>query len=378
MKKILLGFGFGLLFFGCQSSPISSPQGDQTSPLRIGAIAPLSGEVASLGITLQNVTNMEVEQINQEGGIKGRPLEVVWEDGKCDPAQASRATQKLTGVDKVTFILAEECSGGTLGAAPITEKRKVVLLSPVSTSPEITHAGDFVFRTAPSDSSQGKALANYANTKFKKIGMLVEQVDYAVALARVFEDNFNGEVVREDFTTTESDFKTRITKLKNSDIEALFLDTNVGPKFEIITKQLQEQNWEKPVFTNEAAPGLLETTLKYADFFLKHDLVSSNFVAPENTRVQNIVAIYEQKFGEKPNYINYIAATLDSIDVMKYVLEQATDPTNAEEIRDILYATKDFPGIYGSLSFDENGDVNITHSLFKFDGEKFIPVSDEQ
>ena len=65
-------------------------------------------------------------------------------------------------------------------------------MSPVATSPEVTHAGDFVFRTAPSDASQGKALAEYANTKYKKVGMIVEQVDYAVALAQVFEDNFNG------------------------------------------------------------------------------------------------------------------------------------------------------------------------------------------
>lgn len=379
MKKLFLGLGVSLLFLGCQNqnAPILQETADNnTGPIIIGAITPLSGDVASIGTTLQKVTNMEIEKINKEGGIKGRPVEIIWEDGKCNPADSSRAAQKLTGVDKVTFILAAECSGGTLGAAPITEKKKVLLLSPVATSPEVTNAGDFVFRTAPSDASQGKALAEYANKKYTKVGMVVEQVDYAVALAQVFEDNFNGEIVREDFTPAESDFKTRITKLKNSGVEALFLDVNVGQKFEIMLKQLQELEWETPIFSNEAAPALIEITSQYADFLVTHELVSSNFVAPENARLQNTIQVYEEKFGEKPEYLNYVAATIDAVDIMKMAFNQANDLTNAEEIRDILYNTKDFPSIYGSLSFDMNGDVNITHSLFKFDGEKFVPLAE--
>lgn len=377
MKKIFLGLGLSLLFFGCQNqnTPTSQEMPDNTDPIVIGAITPLSGDVASLGTTLQRVTNMEIEKINEEGGIKGRPIETIWEDGKCGPADSSRAAQKLLGMDKVSFILNEECSGGTLGAAPITEKRKVVMLSSVATSPEVTPAGDFIFRTTPSDASQGKALAKYANTKYKKVGMLVEQVDYAVALAQVFEDNFNGEIIREDFTPAESDFKTRITKLKNSGIDALFINSNIGQKFEVILKQLQELGWETPIFSNEAAPALMEITSQYADFLLAHNLVSSNFVAPENERVNTVIEVYEAKFGEKPEYINYIAATLDAIDIMKSVFNQATDISDSEEIRDLLYNVNDFPGIYGSLSFDENGDVNITHSLFKFDGEKFVPLT---
>ena len=373
MKKLIIAVGCIFLLAGCSVTPTIDTDG----PIVIGAIAPLSGDVASLGVTLQNVTNMEVEKINEKGGIKGRLIEIIWEDGKCNAGDASRAAQKLTGIDKVKFILSEECSGGTLGAAPIIEKRKVVLLSSVATSPEVTHAGDFVFRTTPSDASQGKALAEYANKKFEKIGMIVEQVDYAVALAEVFENNFNGEIVREDFMATESDFITRITKLKNSDIDALFLNTNVGQKYEIMLKQLQEQEWETPLFSNEAAPAL-EATSQYAAFLVDHDLVSSNFVAPENERVNRVVEEYQKKFGELPNYVNYIAATLDALDIMESAFNQATDINDAEEIRDILYNIKDFSGIYGSLSFDENGDVNTTHSLFEFDGEKFVPLTSDQ
>jgi branched-chain amino acid transport system substrate-binding protein len=377
MKKILLGLGLSLLFFGCQNqnTPTSQETTDNTGPIVIGAMTPLSGDVASVGTTLQRVTNMEIEKMNAGGGIKGRPLEVIWEDGKCSPADSSRAAQKLTGVDKVKFILSAECSGGTLGAAPITEKRKVLLFASVATSPEVSNAGDFVFRNTPSDASQGKALAEYANTKYKKIGMVVEQVDYSVALAQVFEENFNGEIIREDFASTESDFKTRITKLKNSGVDALFLNVNVGQKFEIMLKQLQEQEWDTPIFSNEAAPALMDVTVQYAEFLAAHDFVASNFVAPENQRVENIAKEYEEEFGEQLNYLNYVASGVDAIDMMKMAFTEASDPMNAEEIRDIFYNMKDFPGIYGPLSFDENGDVNITHSLFSFDGEKFVPLT---
>ena len=111
---------------------------------------PLSGDGASYGIMGQNVVNLRVEEINKAGGINGRNLEIIWEDGTCNPKDASMAAQKLINIDNVSIIFGGFCSGETLGAAPITEKKKVILFSGVSSSPEITNAGDFVCRTAQS------------------------------------------------------------------------------------------------------------------------------------------------------------------------------------------------------------------------------------
>jgi len=378
MKKILIGFVVGILVvFGYQQLKNNNSVIEESSgPIIIGGIAPLSGDEAPYGIMTQRISELEIEKINKEGGINGRPLKIIWEDGKCTPGDASRSAQKLTGVDKVSVILGGVCSGETLGAAPITERKQVILLSPISTSAEVTLAGDFVFRTSPSDAGQGRVLADYANDKFKKVGILSEQTDYASALANIFEESFTGEVVREDFLSTEADFKTRITKLKNENLDGLFINPQTPAKYEIIIKQLQEQNWELPIILNEICVGETKVADKFSEFLTKNKATGTNFVAPENKKFKDFVAKYETRFGEVPPYFNYAATNLDAINVITKVLREEKNTNDTKAIRDALYATQDFDGTFGKLSFDENGDVNITFLLFEFNGEEFILISE--
>ncbi len=373
MTKKFIAYGLGLctlILTGCQN--VANPSGNNAEDtITIGGIVPLTGDGAVYGVMTQNVANLRVEEINESGGINGKKLEIIWEDGKCTPKDASLAAQKLVNIDKVNIIFGGTCSGETLGAAPITEKANVILFSSVSTSPEVTNAGDFVFRTAPSDSSQGKVLGNYANKSgFNTVALLSEQTDYAVGVAGAFKDNFDGEIIEETYLSTESDFKTRITKIKASDPDALFLNPQTPPKFEIMLKQLQEQGWDKPIISNEISTGNIDARTKYADFLKERGLVAANFVAPDNSELTQFVERYEAKFGNKPEYINYTASTLDGVGILKRVLEN-TDSENTEAIRDTLYALQDYEGVFGTLAFDQNGDVNITHSLFRFNGEDF-------
>ncbi len=377
MKKFLSALGISLVLVGC-NVPSSSTENEttQSDTIKIGGIAPLSGDAASVGIFIQNTINLRVDEINEEGGIDGRKIEMIWEDGKCAPGDASRATQKLIGMDKVSVILGGVCSGETLGGAPIAEKKKVIWMSPTSTSPEVTKAGDFIFRTAPSDASQGFIFAEYANKKFKKVGILNEQTDYAFALAETFKKHFTGEILQESFLSSESDFKTRITKLKAADLEALFIVVQSPPKFEIIAKQLEEQAWENPVLVNEVIMGNKNTVKNFANFFTKNEAIGANFVAPESEELQEYAKKYEEKFQEKPAYLSYAANTIDAVDILIKAIREVGNETDTEAIRDALYATQDYEGVFGKLSFDENGDVNITHSLFEFDGEEFIPLKE--
>ncbi|MCF7918225.1 ABC transporter substrate-binding protein [Candidatus Gracilibacteria bacterium] len=373
MKKFLLGFGVSLLLLGCQSSQDILPE-DKT-PLKIGAIVPLTGDGASYGVLVQDVANLIVDPLNTAGGINGRTLKIVWEDGKCAPSDASRSAQKLIGIDKVSIILGGVCSGETLGAAPITEKNKVILLSPVSTSPEVTTAGDYVFRTAPSDSSQGKVLAEYANAHFKKIGILGEQTDYALGVANTFEENFTGEVLRESYLSTESDFRTRITKLKNADIEAVLLIPQTYPKFDIIAKQLDEQAWSKPILTNEIITGDGGVS-NYVGLLTRTNAIGANFKEPDTPSFKKMVSDYNGKYSKNPDLLNYAATTADAVNVLIQILKQTADSTDTESIKNALYGLNGFEGMYGPIVFDSNGDVNIAHQLFSFDGEKFVPLAE--
>ncbi|MCF7812276.1 ABC transporter substrate-binding protein [Candidatus Gracilibacteria bacterium] len=373
MKKLFLGLGIAFLLIGCQQQETS--KNSSQGPLQIGGLAPLTGDLASLGTQTKNLGNLYAKKINAEGGIHGRNLEIIWEDGKCNPGDAAKATQKLVNIDKVSIIFGGNCSGETLGAAPITEKKEVILFSSISTSPEITKAGDFVFRNAPSDSSQGKILAEYVNENFEKVGILTQQTDYAVGVGNTFKEHFSGEFIEESFLDNESDFKTRITKLKGENLDALFINSNSPQKFEIIVKQLQEQNWSKPIFLNEISSNA-ESARKYSDFLTEVGTVGVNFLPPKSEELKNTLQEYTDKFGHEAPYESYLAATIDGMKIIAQVLQEVDDPNDTKAIRDALYNTQNFSGLFGTYSFDENGDVNISHQLLSFDGENFIPLQE--
>lgn len=159
--------------------------------IKIGAILPLTGDGAAYGVPLQKVAQIAIDKVNKEGGIDGKKLEFIWEDGKCNGKDAASAVQKLINVDKVKIIYGGFCSSETLGIAPIAEQAHVVVLSPGSSSPDITNAGDYIFRNYPSDSSQGAILAEVAKgLGLKKIGMLTEQQDYTVGIQKAFKAAF--------------------------------------------------------------------------------------------------------------------------------------------------------------------------------------------
>ncbi|MCF7830991.1 ABC transporter substrate-binding protein [Candidatus Gracilibacteria bacterium] len=376
MKKFIIGFIVGILVaLVSQSIDDNHDVGSDYETIIIGGIAALSGDAAGYGQMAQNVANLFVKEINELGGVNGRLLEIIWEDDKCTPGDASRAVQKLIGIDKISVILGSVCSGATLGAAPITEKNEVILMATLASSPEITNAGDFVFRTFPSDSSQGKILAERANTLFHKVGILAEQSDYALGVANVFEEYFIGETQREEFLSSESDFKTRITKLKNSDIEALFLSTQGPPKMDIILKQLAEQNWNIPIWGNEMLANDRDVVTKHAYFLKSLDSAFSAILSPpDNEKFHDFVARYKNSFGENPKFMDYAGPAADGINVLAHVLGKVDDITDTKAIRDALYELNDFEGMHGPLTFDENGDVGLTHTLLQFDGKKFSPA----
>ena len=126
-----------------------SPQTDASQrPFVIGALDSLTGVGESYGIPFSRSKLLAVEEINAAGGINGRPLKLIVEDSKCTSADAITAYKRLTDVEGVKIILGATCSGATLGIAPLAEQEGVILFSASSTSPDISDAGDYIFRTA--------------------------------------------------------------------------------------------------------------------------------------------------------------------------------------------------------------------------------------
>src|SRR3989338_508239 len=158
LKAITAVSIFSMLASGCaqvfdDQTPGATPgTGDATTsktsaePINIGVMLPLSGEAAVMGTPGQRVLQIALKEINDAGGVNGRPLAFKTEDSGCDSDPANKAINKLISVDKVGVVIGLYCSSEVLTAAPVAEQNKVVLLSAGASSPKVTAAGDFIFR----------------------------------------------------------------------------------------------------------------------------------------------------------------------------------------------------------------------------------------
>jgi len=109
-----------------------------------------------------------------------------------------------------------------------------------------------------------------------------------------------------------------------------------------------------------------------------HAAGSSFVTEVNNPEFQVFLLEFESVYGESPKFLNYAATTLDAINILVSILKELDDPTDTIAIRDALCAIQNYDGYSGIVAFDENSDVRGAHTLFQFDGEKFVPLPLDQ
>lgn len=256
MKKIILGILWilTLAIAGCWQQQNSDNKTQTTNPtsktVKIGVIAPLSGPAASIWEDAVNTFRMSADEFNQENNTFH--IELIIEDGKCDWKDATSAAQKLVNVDKVKIILWWVCSSETLAASKITEPAGVVLISAVSSSPEISKIKSHTYRYY-NDISQAATIKSYLESRmFKKIALVYENTDYGVWFANALTQTIGKEniVANQKFNSDEKDFSTiakNITDIKNN-IDAIIYAPNSDNSSIAILKAFNKE-WLLEIFS---------------------------------------------------------------------------------------------------------------------------------
>jgi branched-chain amino acid transport system substrate-binding protein len=340
----------------------------------IGAIMPLTGDVASYGIAIKNGVSLAVEQLNAAGGIRGRNIEIIYEDDKADPKTGVLAAQKLIFVDKVPAIIGAVASGVTLAVAPICESNKVILLSPASSSPKLTSAGEFIFRNYPSDELEGNLVAKFAIArKYYKAAVLTANTEYGVGLNKVFSDEFThigGKILfNERYAEGTTDFRTSLTKIKQANTDCIFI---VGYSRELgtLVKQAREL-------------GITKQFLSTVNFYDAQSIItggaavdgtifSSPVFDPKSTNpvMSDFVKAFKSAYGLEPDV--WSAHGYDAMKLLAVAMQHnGLQPTH---IKEGLHAITDYPGVSGNTSFDKNGDVIKPARFLTVSNGQFVPL----
>jgi len=326
--------------------------------IKIGFIGPLSGEGAILGEGERNAVEMALEEINEKG-IRGKKLKVIYEDGKCDSKEAATVAQKLINIDKVKIILGGLCSSETLGAAPIAETNKVILFSAFSSSPDITEAGDYIFRTVLSDTHPdiiGPILPYLG--EHKTVAVITENTGYSMGIRKGLKEqlpSYNVDIVADEiFPPGEKDFKTYLIKIKSANPEALFINAGTSADTPgLIVKQAAELGLTAKLYGNYLLIG--SEAIKIAGDLLEGAMAyDAPLLDESNPRAKTFMEKYKARYGEPYSFWD-AGARYDTVYIIADALEECGENTDC--IKNYLYNMDWYEGTIGRFKFDEKGDV---------------------
>jgi len=336
------------------SEKVKVPFAKERSAIQLGLIAPLTGTAAIYGEEARNAVILGIEQINATGGIGGRKLELIVQDGKCEARASLDAWETLVHGQKVTIVFGGHCSTETVSLAPRAANDHVLMLANVTSASVIPNEGTWVFRNSPPNSYYAQEGAKYVAAQgIKRIITITELKDYPVD----YTDNFvaafkaaGGEVVaQEKFPPDAKDFRTILNKIKVQLHDTLLISTQGPATMGIIADQMRTLRYEPMTMFNLAfnAQKFLESSRGYIP--PKH-IVVSPYTNPDPAFVDT----YRARFGTDIKFNPYmIAATYD----MVYRLKAALDACNANE-RDLpclqrsFQATKEWHGAAGTITFE--------------------------
>jgi branched-chain amino acid transport system substrate-binding protein len=364
----------------------------------LGEFGSLTGGTATFGKSTQRGIEMALEEVNKAGGIQGKPVRIVVEDDQSKPEEAATAVKKLVNQDKVLVVLGEVASSRSLAGAPICQEAKVPMITPASTNPKVTQVGDFIFRVCFIDPFQGEVMAKFARNTLKtsKAAILKDiKNDYSVGLAQFFTETFKnlgGTVIAEEsYSEGDIEFRAQLTSLKAKKPDVIFIPgyyTEVG----LIARQARDLGITIPLIGGDGwdSPRLIEIGGKA----LENTYYSNHYTQDDpRPEVQKFLSDFKAKYNEIPDAmapLGYDAARiafdaikrsgiLDEKNIKdsyrqnpqaKSLMDAINTPGNRERIRDALVQTKDFPGVTGLITIDENRNAKKTAVVLKIEDGK--------
>jgi branched-chain amino acid transport system substrate-binding protein len=325
--------------------------------IKIGHFGSLTGKDAAFGVATRKGILLAVEEINARGGVLGRKLEYLVEDIQSKQGESATAVKKLISRDKVVMVLGANASANSLEAAPICQNAKVPMMAISSTNPKVTEIGDYIFRICFIDPFQGAVLAKFARNSLhaQRVALMTStNSPYSVGLSAVMRERFTalgGEIAAEQrFAEGDKDFRAQLTAIRAAKPDVIAA-TGFYSEAALICIQARALGLDIPVIGGDGweAPQLAELGGKAVEGTYYCTYFSADNQSPE---VKEFVARYKARWNnETPEGVS--ALGYDAMNLVAAAMTKA-GTTEGPKLREAIAATKDFPGVSGKTTIDEN------------------------
>ncbi|EIW20511.1 MULTISPECIES: ABC transporter substrate-binding protein [Pelosinus] len=340
--------------------------GSASKDIKIGVVYELTGNTASFGTAAANGAKLAFKEINANGGVLGKQIQIAVADNKGEPSESSNAMTKVISQDKVIAVTGFTTSSNGIAGSTVAEANKIPFVAAATTNPKVTldentgKVKNYTFRVCFIDPFQGTVGANFVlnSLKAKNAAVMIDNSsDYSKGLSKFFKDAFTkggGSIaIEEAYLQNDQDFKTLLTKIKASNPDVIYVPGYYGEVGKII-KQAREigitvpfvggDGWDSPKLAEIGGPDALNNT-----YFTNHYSVEDN-----SPKSKAFLDAFQKEYGQVPDAMAVLGydAAYALVDAIK-----RANSTDSEKIREALANTKDFQGVTGSLTLNDTHDA---------------------
>jgi len=362
MMRLRRAAGSALIAAAAAAVMLTGCGAADSEPIYIGIAGPVNHEN---GRSMQLAAEMAVDEINRAGGINGRRLALVIKDDQARPERAIEVAVELRDDPRVVAVVGHVNSAATLAAATVYNSgtRPVLQISPASSSPLVTDAGEWTFRVCPSDLQHGPVLAEWAYDQLgaRRAAILYVNDEYGRGVLESFGAAFEqagGTVISRDpylpaLIDSDDALDPYLLRAIRDSLDALFIAGQATEAATII-RAARRLGYRGPVLGPDGLTGLKE-----AGPIAEGTYISSAFLPDRpSTLAQRFVSEYRERYDELPDHRG--AMTYDAIHLIARALA-AVGPNRAA-LRDYIAGVGNggsapYDGVSGTIAFDENGDV---------------------
>jgi branched-chain amino acid transport system substrate-binding protein len=296
-----------------------------------------------------------VDEINREGGILGRKINLLVFDNQSTPIGSTLAAKEAAEAN-VVAIVGPDWSSHSIAVARVAQEVGIPMISSLSTNPEVTKIGDYIFRICFTDDFQGKVIARFARQDLDATTVVIfvdVTSDYSLKLSEIFRENFEqrgGRVLLElEYKLKQQQFDEEVKKAVKADADVIFIPGH--DESGLIAKKVQDagtssvflggDGWSNAVFFRKGGSELKRGYFSaHWSVYLDSDQ-SRSFVKKYN--------IHSQSYDDN-TALGYDAAML-----LTEAITRSTS-TDRKKIRDAIANTRSFKGVTGTINFNLHGD----------------------
>ncbi|MFV9474074.1 branched-chain amino acid ABC transporter substrate-binding protein [Advenella sp. RU8] len=350
--------GFKKLFITAALTTAFSAPAMAEEFIKIGLGAPITGGSAAFGKQLLVGAEAAAEAINAKGGVHGKKIKIIQGDDACEPKQAVAVANRFVDQEKVDAVVGHFCSSSTIPASEIYDEANILSVTPASTNPRVTERDlTTLIRVCGRDDQQGEVDAKFIheNLKAKRIAVINDKDTYGVGLANATRDaakKLGVEVVLEDGVTRgERDYNALVTKIKASDVGAVFFG-GLYAEAGLLVKQMRQQGLTIPFVSDDGIADPAFVTAAGGAPFAEGTYMSFLKDPRGEPAAQEVLVKLKEKGSDAEGFTLYSYAAVEAIAA---AMEANKDVKDGTKLADWI-KNNEIDTVLGRKGWDQKGD----------------------